>query len=99
MRGGDDKQTLPMNHRYTAYFLLLVVSIIWGVAGPVIKFTLGYFPPIIFLTYRFALASAFGATLWAIRPPKLRLNKVPFPISFFIVFLPYRWALAFSFWL
>ncbi len=63
-----------MNHRATAYALLLIVSIIWGVAGPVIKFTLSSFPPIIFLTYRFALASALGATLWAIRPPKFRID-------------------------
>src|SRR3989344_1995602 len=68
-----------MNHRFTAYALLLIVSIIWGVAGPVIKFTLGSFPPIIFLTYRFALASALGAALWAIRPPKFRLKADTFP--------------------
>ncbi len=72
-------KTLPMSHRYTAYFLLLLVSIIWGVAGPVIKFTLGSFPPIIFLTYRFALASALGAALWAIRPPKFRVNGATIP--------------------
>lgn len=68
-----------MSHRITAYVLLLIVSLIWGVAGPVIKFTLGSFPPIIFLTYRFALASALGAALWAIRPPKLRLNGNTIP--------------------
>lgn len=68
-----------MNHRLTAYLLLLIVSIIWGVAGPVIKFTLSSFPPIIFLTYRLALASALGATIWAIRPPKFRLNAATFP--------------------
>lgn len=68
-----------MNHRVTAYVLLLIVSIIWGVAGPVIKFTLGSFPPIIFLTYRFALASALGTTLWAIRPPKFRANASTIP--------------------
>ncbi|MBI3956152.1 DMT family transporter [Candidatus Gottesmanbacteria bacterium] len=68
-----------MNHRLTAYLLLLLVSIIWGVAGPVIKFTLSSFPPIIFLTYRFALASALGASLWAIRPPKFRVNGNTIP--------------------
>lgn len=68
-----------MNHRVTAYLLLLIVSIIWGVAGPVIKFTLSSFPPIIFLTYRFALASALGAALWAVRPPKMRLNAATVP--------------------
>jgi len=68
-----------MNHRVTAYLLLLIVSIIWGVAGPVIKFTLGSFPPIIFLTYRFALASALGTTLWAVRPPKFKVNGNTIP--------------------
>lgn len=53
------------SHRRTAYFYLLVTSIIWGAAGPVIKFTLADFPPLIFLTYRFALSAvvaliAFG---------------------------------------
>ncbi len=71
-----------MSHRLTAYLLLLVVSIIWGVAGPVIKFTLGSFPPIIFLTYRFALASALGAALWAVRPPKFKVNGSTIPHIF-----------------
>ena len=37
--------------------MLLVTSVIWGVAGPVIKFTLQYYPPLIFLTYRFFMSS------------------------------------------
>ncbi|MDP1722492.1 MAG: DMT family transporter [Candidatus Gottesmanbacteria bacterium] len=86
-----------MNHRYTAYFLLLIVSIIWGVAGPVIKFTLSSFPPIIFLTYRFALASALGATLWAIRPPQFRLkaNTVPHIIAHSVLAVPLGLGLLF----
>ncbi|PJA42810.1 EamA family transporter, partial [Candidatus Woesebacteria bacterium CG_4_9_14_3_um_filter_39_10] len=40
-------------HRLKAYILLLIVAVIWGIAGPVIKFTLGGFPPLLFLTYRF----------------------------------------------
>ena len=68
-----------MTPRFTAYLLLLLVSVIWGVAGPVIKFTLSSFPPIIFLTYRFALASAIGAALWAIRPPRLKVNGSTIP--------------------
>ncbi len=86
-----------MNHRFTAYFLLLIVSIIWGVAGPVIKFTLGSFPPIIFLTYRFALASALGATLWAIRPPKFRAdaNTIPHIILHSVLAVPLGLGLLF----
>ncbi len=47
-------------HRLQAYGMLLLVSIIWGIAGPVIKFTLGEFPPLIFLSYRFAISSVIA---------------------------------------
>lgn len=47
-------------HRRTAYLLLFIVSIIWGIAAPVIKFTLGEFPPLIFLSYRFAISSVIA---------------------------------------
>lgn len=47
-----------MNHyRLRAYLLLILVFIIWGIAGPVIKLTLGQLTPIAFLTYRFFLSS------------------------------------------
>ena len=86
-----------MNHRVTAYVLLLIVSIIWGVAGPVIKFTLSSFPPIIFLTYRFALASTLGGAIWAIRPPKFRLNgnTVPHIILHSVLAVPIGLGLLF----
>ena len=45
-------------YRLRAYILLLIVTLIWAVAGPVIKFTLGGFDPLIFLTYRFAISAA-----------------------------------------
>lgn len=44
-----------MSPRTKAYLSLSLVALIWGVAGPVIKFTLGFFDPVTFLTYRFAL--------------------------------------------
>lgn len=86
-----------MNHRLTAYLLLLLVSVIWGVAGPVIKFTLSSFPPIIFLTYRFALASALGTALWAVRPPKFRVNAgtVPHIILHSVLAVPLGLGLLF----
>ena len=49
--------------RAKAYALLLLTTVIWGVAGPVIKFTVGYIPPFIFLLYRFAIAAVFGLVL------------------------------------
>jgi drug/metabolite transporter (DMT)-like permease len=54
--------------RTKSYLLLLVVYIIWGVAGPVIKFTLGYFDPVIFLLYRFGLAGILAAITLVVFP-------------------------------
>lgn len=53
-------------YRLRAYILLLVVYIIWGTAGPVIKFTLGGISPLLFLTYRFAVSALLGVLILAI---------------------------------
>lgn len=49
-----------MNKRLTAYLLLLLVAVIWGAALPIIKFTLGGFSPLIFLTYRFGVSTVIS---------------------------------------
>lgn len=46
-----------MTARTKAYIYLIITIVIWGAAGPVIKNTLNYFDPVIFLTYRFFLTS------------------------------------------
>jgi drug/metabolite transporter (DMT)-like permease len=43
--------------RLRAYFLLLIVVVIWGIAPSVIKFVLGQLPPFLFLTYRFFITT------------------------------------------
>lgn len=57
-------------HRATAYLALLLTSIIWGAAGPVIKYGLQYFPTPIFLTYRFAISTILALILFASNKPK-----------------------------
>ncbi len=65
--------------RIRAYFMLLVVSVIWGVASPVIKFTLEGFHPTLFLAYRFGVSSIVALIIFAIngvhlpKDPKLIL--------------------------
>ncbi len=44
-------------HRLKAYILILIVTVIWGLAEPIIKYTLGGFPSLLFLTYRFGLST------------------------------------------
>ena len=61
-----------MSRRTTAYLLLLLVSIIWGTASPVVKYTLQWFDPWIFLTYRFAISTFIAV-------PYLWIAKVKFP--------------------
>lgn len=46
-----------MSARYKAYLYLTIVAAIWGIAGPIIKHTLSYFDPILFLTLRFFITS------------------------------------------
>ena len=58
--------------RQSAFLLLLIVSIIWGAASPIVKHTLTWFDPWLFLTYRF-----FISTLIAI--PSLSLSHIKFP--------------------
>lgn len=43
--------------RLRAYILLLVASAIWGIAGPVIKYTLGGIDALTFLVYRFGIST------------------------------------------
>lgn len=67
-------------HRLRAYIELLIVSIIWGAAAVVIKFTLSYFSPSVFLTYRFFLSSVVALIFFAFtgfklpKSPKLLLT-------------------------
>jgi drug/metabolite transporter (DMT)-like permease len=53
-------------HRLKAYFYLIIVTIIWGLAEPVIKYTLGGIPPLLFLTYRFSLSALLAVITFAI---------------------------------
>lgn len=57
--------------RLTAYLLLLIVSVIWGVAGPVIKFSLHDFPPLIFLSYRFTISTLVALLFFTATRTKL----------------------------
>lgn len=59
-----------MNPRASAYLMMLLVSIIWGVAGPVIKYTLAYFPPLVFLSYRFAISTIIALLYFSVTKHK-----------------------------
>ena len=62
-------------HRLKAYFLLLIVAVIWGIAGPVIKITLGKIPPDLFILYRFFISGILAILFFAISGIKLPKDK------------------------
>ncbi|MGD8743996.1 MAG: DMT family transporter [Candidatus Woesebacteria bacterium] len=51
------------SYRIKAYIYLTIVAVIWGVATPVIKYTLQGITPLSFLTYRFAISSVVAVVL------------------------------------
>jgi drug/metabolite transporter (DMT)-like permease len=61
-------------YRLHAYGLLLIVALIWGIAGPVIKYTLGAIPALPFLAYRFGLSAAVAIILMLITGLRLPKN-------------------------
>ena len=62
-------------HRTKAYLFLFVTAIIWGIAAPVIKFTLNGIDPLPFLAYRFILAG-FVALIYLLINNDIKTTKV-----------------------
>jgi drug/metabolite transporter (DMT)-like permease len=67
------------SHRLKAYTYLLLVAAIWGMAGPVIKFTLGGISPLPFLAYRMAISASFSLIFFSFKKPKLPRPKTTVP--------------------
>ena len=73
-------------YRLRAYLAILTATIIWGVAGPIIKHTLGGIDALSFLTYRFGLSSLFAVLSFIIfglhlpRRPKTLLKLLFFAL-------------------
>ena len=83
--------------RTRAYIELLIVSAIWGIAGPIIKFTLGGFDSLTFLTYRFGLSSIIALITFAVLKARLPKDKKTFWNLIAYGFLTSTVALGFLF--
>ncbi len=84
-------------HRLRAYSQLLVVSVIWGVAAVVIKYTLSGFPPFVFLTYRFFLSTVLACILFIFTGIRLPKDKKTLILLFLYGFLVSTVALGLLF--
>lgn len=86
-----------MNRRTTAALYLLLVSLIWGAASPIVKNTLQWFDPWLFLTYRFAISTLIALPYLAFSRAKLPVKAsdqwlvlitgfISAPLSLFLFF-------------
>lgn len=86
------------SHRIRAYIYLLIVALIWGIAGPVIKFTLSGIDPLPFLSYRFLISALIALVYFSIKGFRfpnfkktflltLLYGILAFPVALLILFL------------
>lgn len=85
-------------HRLKAYFLLLIVAVIWGIAGPVIKITLGKIPPDLFILYRFFLSTLIALFFFVVKGLKLPKEKSTLIQLFIYCLLNSSISLGLLFW-
>lgn len=85
------------SRRLTAYLMMLLVSIIWGVAAPVIKFTLHDFPPLIFLSYRFAISSIIALAVFSVTKERFpqKAKAIQSTIGYSLLAVPVALGLLF----
>lgn len=84
--------------RLKAYFLLTLVAVIWGVAGPVIKITLPSYSPFVFLTYRFLVSSLVLIPIYLVFKPKWPNSKKEIIILTIVGLVGSTINLAFTFY-
>ncbi|MBW6442016.1 DMT family transporter [Patescibacteria group bacterium] len=76
------KNKLP-NNLLKGYLFLLIATIIWGAAGPIIKYTIDYIPPLTFLFLRFLIACVILLPYTIYEIQKVKVN----PKDYFNLFL------------
>lgn len=88
----------PPRSRLKAYILLLIVAVIWGIAGPVIKITLGSIPPDLFILYRFLISAIISLTIFIFNGIKLPKDKTSLIELFTYCLLNSSISLGLLFW-
>lgn len=84
--------------RLKAYSLLFITALIWGIAGPVIKITLGKITPDLFILYRFLISGIISIIIFAINGIRLPKNLVSLIQLFAYCLLNSSISLGLLFW-
>ena len=85
------------NRRLKAYLMLLAVVVIWGVAGPVIKFTLEGIDPLPFIVYRLGISAVISLVFFGHKikqGKKFNQLRAHFPLALVYGFLAVPVALG-----
>lgn len=70
--------------RLRSYLMLLAVAAIWGIASPIIKYTLTGFSPDVFLTYRYFISTILAVVIILITG--FKLPKDPKTIIYLLIY-------------
>jgi drug/metabolite transporter (DMT)-like permease len=89
------KKKMPKN-LLKGYILLLIATIIWGAAGPIIKFTLNYIPPFTFLFLRFLIATTILLPYTIYEVQKVKIHPKDY-LNLFLLGLFSQTSIAFIF--
>lgn len=73
--------------RKRAYIELLLVAAIWGIAAPIIKYTLSGFSPAVFLTYRLFISAIMSVIIFLITGIKFPKSRKVLLVTIFNGFL------------
>ncbi len=84
--------------RKTAILYLIFASLIWGAAGPIIKYTLEFVPPFTFLFLRFLVASIIILPFMILEEKKHPVEKKDWLNLIILSFLGGSLSLGFVFW-
>lgn len=68
------------SYRLRAYLSLITVIAIWGIASPVIKFTLQGIDPLPFLAYRFLISGIIAAIYLGVKRPRIHNASKTLPL-------------------
>ena len=83
--------------RRTAYLYILSATAIWGIAGPVIKFTLDGINVLDFLTYRFIIAGFIALLYFWLKKPKIPKRNYSISRAMFTGTLSFSIAMLLAF--
>jgi len=87
-----------MNKRNKAYSALLITSIIWGVAPPIIKYSLGFVTPVEFLFLRFLIVSICVLPFFIVKFRKRPFKFQDLPLLILTALCGTSFTLGLLFW-